>query len=139
MKRLLKKLCETTTINDIVGLRYGRGPVTLTSSDWSAVFLVCKHMKNLKKLDLGFPDVLSEESYLEVLRLLEQRCVEELRFRRPPSGTTANIFKTLMESKCSLNHEHSKLIKLYISYHDVTDENFIDTCVSSSETDTQFV
>ena len=127
-EEIVKEACETTAINDIVDLKYGYGPVTLTSSDWSAVFLVCKHMKNLKKLDLGFPDVLSEESHLDVLRLLEQRCVEELGLDRPPSSTTGNIFKTLMESKCSLNHEHSKLIKLYISYHDVTDEILSTMC-----------
>ena len=127
-EEIVKEACETTAINDIVDLKYGYGPVTLTSSDWSAVFLICKHMKNLKKLHLGYRYVLSEESYLEVLRLLEQRCVEVLRLRRPLSGTTGNIFKTLMESKCSLNHEHSKLIKLYISYHDVTDEILSTMC-----------
>ena len=137
-EEIVKEACETTTINDIVDLRYGYGPVTLTSSDWSAVFLVCKHMKNLKKLDLneahdlseksGFLRGLSEESYLEVLRLLEQRCVEELLLPGPPSGTTGNIFKTLMESKCSLNHEHSKLIKLDIFGHDVTDEILSTMC-----------
>ena len=124
-EEIVKEACETTAINDIVGLRYGDGPVSLTSSDWSAIFLVCKHMKNLKILDwvdLGYLYVLSEESYLEVLRLLEQRCVEELSLGGPLSGTTGNIFKTLMESKCSLNHEHSKLIKLDILGHDVTDE-----------------
>ena len=84
-------------------------------------------MKNLKKLYLGLDD-LSEESYLEVLRLLEQRCVEELRLDRPLSVTTGNIFKTLMKSKCSLNHEHSKLIKLYISRHNVTDEILSTMC-----------
>ena len=125
---IVKEACETTAINDIVGLRYRDGPVTLTSSDWSAVFLVCKHMKNLKKLDLGYLYVLSEEFYLEVLRLLEQRCVEELRLRRSPSGTTGNIFKTLMGSKCSLNHEHSKLIKLNIVEHYVTDEILSTMC-----------
>ena len=121
-EEIVKEACETTAINDIVDLRRGRGPVTLTSSGWSAVFYVCKHMKNLKKLDLGYLYDLSEESYLEVLRLLEQRCVEELTLCRPRFVTTGNIFKTLMESKCSLNHEHSKLIKLYIYFHDVTDE-----------------
>ena len=121
-EEIVKEACETTALNDIVDLKYGDGPVTLTSSDWSAVFLVCKHMKNLKKLDLRYLFDLSEESYLEVLRLLEQRCVEELSLDRPLSGSTKNIFKTLMESKCSLNHEHSKLIKLYISRQVVTDE-----------------
>ena len=127
-EEIVKEACETTAINDIVDLRYRRGPVTLTSSDWSATFLVCKHMKNLKKLDLRYLNDLSEESYLEVLRLLEQRCVEELWLRRPRSVTTGNIFKTLMESKCSLNHEHSKLIKLVISYNDVTDEILPTMC-----------
>ena len=126
---IVKEACETTAINDIVDLRYGYDPVKLTSSDRSAVFLVCKHMKNLKKLDLGFVRGLSEESYLEFLRLLEQRCVEELRLCwRPRSVTTGNIFKTLMESKCSLNHEHNRLIKLHILGHNVTDENLSTMC-----------
>ena len=64
-EEIVKEACETTAINDIVDLRYRRGAVTLTSSDWSAVFLVCKHMKNLKKLNLGQAG-LSEEPYLEV-------------------------------------------------------------------------
>ena len=33
-----------------------------------------------------------------------------------------------MESKCSLNHEHSKLINLYIFEHDVTDEILSTMC-----------
>ena len=45
-EEIVKETCETTAINDIVSLRCGGGPVTLTSTDWSAVFLVCKHMKN---------------------------------------------------------------------------------------------
>ena len=131
-EEIVKEVCETTAIVDIVNLSYGGEPVTLTSSDWSAVFLVCKHMKNLKKLYLGYPwgypAVLSEESYLESLRLLEQRCVEELRLDRPRSVTTGNIFKTLMKSKCSLNHEHSKLIKLDIYEHYVTDKILSTMC-----------
>ena len=127
-EEIVKEACETTAINDIVDLRYGVGSVTLTSSDWSAVFLVCKHMKNLKKLDLGFLNDLSEESHLEFLRLLEQRCVEELTLWRPRFVTTGNIFKTLMESKCSLNHKHSKLIKLDISKYDVTGEILSTMC-----------
>ena len=127
-EEIVKEACETTAMNDIVGLRKGGRLVTLTSSDWSAVFLVCKHMKNLKKLDLGYLDDLSEESYQEFLRLLEQRCVGELRLPAPRSGTTANIFKTLMESNCSLNHEHSKLVELYISEYDVTDEILSAMC-----------
>ena len=40
-EEIVKEACETTAINDIVDLRYDDGPVTFTSSDWSAVlFLV---------------------------------------------------------------------------------------------------
>ena len=70
---------------------------------------------------------LNQESYLEALRLLEQRCVEELLLDRPPSGTTRNIFKALMKSKYLLNHEHSKLIKLTICDH-VIDEILSTMC-----------
>ena len=126
-EEIVKEACKTTAINDIVGLAEGDGPVELSSGDWSAVFLVCKHMKNLKKLDL-VPTEWSEECYLAFLRLLEQRCIEELVLGRSPSGTKRNIFKSLMKSKCSLNHEHSKLVKLFLSNHDVTDEILSAMC-----------
>ena len=134
-EEIVKEACKTTAINDIVGLSRGiifflgedSGPVKLSSGDWSAVFLVCKHMKNLKKLDLS-PTKWSEECYLAFLRLLEQRCIEELVLWGSPSGTKGNIFKSLMESKCSLNHEHSKLVELVLLQHDVTDEILSAMC-----------
>ena len=127
-EEIVKEACKATAINDIVGIRYGTGPViSLTLSDWSAVFFVCKHMKNLKKLDLFGAD-LGQESYLEALQLLKQRCLKELSLDRPGSGSAGNIFRALMESKCSLNHEHSKLVKLDISRHDVTHEILLTMC-----------
>ena len=126
-EEIVKEACETTAINDIVSLREGSGPVKLSSGDWSAVFWVCKHMKNLKKLDFRITE-LSEECYLTLLRLLEQRCIEELWLGGSPSGTKGNIFKSLMVSKCLLNHEHSKLVKLFLFNHDVTDEIFSAMC-----------
>ena len=125
-EEIVKEACETTAINNIVGLK-SVNSFKMTPSDWSAVFIVCKHMKNLKKLYLEYA-FLSQESYLDVLRLLEQRCVEELSLRIPLSDTTKDIFETLMKSRCSLNHEHSKLIMLHIHGHDVTDEILSDMC-----------
>ena len=126
-EEIVKEACKTTAINDIVGLVEGGGPVELSSSDWSAVFLVCKHMKNLKELNF-LQTELSEECYLAVLRLLEQRCIEELVLGESHSGTKGNIFKSLMKSKCSLNHEHSKLVKLFLFDHDVTGEFLSAMC-----------
>ena len=80
-------------------ISYGRGPIRLTSNDWSAVFLVCKHMKNLKKLYFGRQVGLSEESDLGALRLLEQRCVEELALRRPRSGHRNNRYRMRTRSR----------------------------------------
>ena len=48
--------------------------------------------------------------------------------RRSRSRTKGNIFKSLMKSKCSLNHEHSKLVKLFLFDHDVTDEILSAMC-----------
>ena len=127
-EEIVKEACEATAINDIVDLRYGYGPVNLTSSDWSVVFFVCKHMKNLKKLDL-FGVELSQESYLEALKLLEQRCIQELLLRGPRSGTTGNIFESLLKSKCSLNHEQcNRLTKLHISDHNITGKILSTMC-----------
>ena len=127
-EEIVKEACETTAINDIIGLTGGDGPVELTSNDWSAVFFICKHMKNLKKIYLVGVDLLSLESYLEVLRLLEQRCIEELTLVRPDSVPVGNIFKSLMASRCSLNHLHSKLAKLFFYKHHVTDEFLSAMC-----------
>ena len=118
---IVREACETTDMNDIVVLTYSISPFDLTPSDWSGVFFVCKHMKHLKKLDLRRAN-LSQKSYLEALGLLEKRCVEDLSLGSPRSGTAGNIFKTLMESTCSLNHVCSKLVRLNIDDHDVTDE-----------------
>ena len=132
-EEIVREACKTTAINDIVRLEEGFGldevvgPVKLSSSDWSAVFLVCKHMKNLKKLNL-WRTKLSEECYLALLRLLEQRCIEELVLDKSPFGTKGNIFKSLLESKCSLNHKHSKLVKLSLFRHDVTGEILSAMC-----------
>ena len=126
-EKIVEEACETTVINDIVGINYGGGPVALTSRDWSAVFFVCKHMKNLRKLHLVGAH-LSQESYVGALRLLEQRCVEELSLGSPYYGPTGNVFKTLTESKCSLNHKHSKLIKLNIFSYYVADGMLSTMC-----------
>ena len=130
-QEIVEEACKATAINDIVDLTLDIfSQVKLSPSDWSSVFFVCKHMKNLKKLYLEGSH-LSRESYLEAFKfILQQRCVEELWLRRQPSGSSGNIFKILMESKCSLHHSKQcrKLIKLTIDDHRVTDEILLSMC-----------
>ena len=125
VEEIVKKACETTALNDIVEYDLSSSPKVTTSSDWSAAFYVCKHLKNLKKIDSG-GYLMSKEYYQEALKLLEQRCLEELRIFYCSLG---NIFKTLIESKCLLNHKQcSKFIKLDIFNYDLTDENLLSMC-----------
>ena len=126
VEEIVKEACETTALNDIIGLNDLRlRSHQSTSSDWSAVFYFCKHMKNLKKLYLSGTNW-SQESYQEALRMLQERCVEELLLGKPNCCNTGNVFKTLMESKCSLTHKQcSKLIALHIVNHDLTNKNLL--------------
>ena len=82
-------------------------------------------MKNLKELDLSSIEShnMSQECYQEALRLLKQRCIEELSLGVPYPGSMGNVFKTLMESKCALNHQQcSKLTKLVLICDYFTDD-----------------
>ena len=126
---IVKEACETTAINDVVSLtNTGMGGLYLTSSDWAAVTFVCKHMKKLTRLDLCLYNS-NEECYLEVNKLLQQRCVKQLVL--VGSFTVAvemeHLCKTLMESKCALKHEHRKLAELDVRHLYETDERCMST------------
>ncbi|CAB4025905.1 NACHT, LRR and PYD domains-containing 14-like, partial [Paramuricea clavata] len=120
---IAKQACETTAMSDVVSLsRMGRS--TLTSSDWAAVTFVCKLMKKLTKLDFGtWTEPLSEHCYLEINKLLQQRCIKELNLSGLLDADIeeGDVFKALMESNCSLKHEHVKLTQLKIACFRVTD------------------
>jgi hypothetical protein len=111
---IAKEACEITAMNDVVSLTNRIAPA-LTSSDWAAVTFVCKYMKKLTTLDLDLGGS-SGECSLEVNKLLQQRCVKQLKFRSIEAG---HLFKALMKSNCSLEHEHVKLTELYIDYFPV--------------------
>jgi hypothetical protein len=58
-KNLIEKCAETTAMNDVTDLSYELvhdSPLLLplSLSDWGKVTLLCKHMKNLKALELMF-------------------------------------------------------------------------------------
>ena len=125
---VVKKACEKTAMNDVVSLIYAPPDNALTgftSSDWAAVTFVCKHMKQLSALDLNLSHS-SKECHLEVMKLLQQRCIKELTLTVKGFGSSylavKHVFVTFMNSRCILNHEHSKLTELRLQYSHITDE-----------------
>ncbi|CAB3990290.1 Hypothetical predicted protein, partial [Paramuricea clavata] len=110
---VVKKACETTAMNDVVSLIYAPPDNALTGftpSDWAAVTFVCKHMKQLSALDLDLSQS-SEKCHLEVMKLLQQRCIKELTLIVKGFGgsylAVNHVFVTFMNSRCILNHEHN--------------------------------
>ncbi len=128
---IIREACETTAMNDIVSLGNLRLSLPAFSVDWGAVFFVCKYMKKLKRLEVSF---WSEECLLEVSKLLQQRCMEQLtlvlpEFVGPAKAVDADgLCKALVESNCTLKHEHSKLSELNIEKFHVTDESLSTMC-----------
>ena len=154
---IAKEACETTAMNDVVSLRrtdsskfsdlckhvgFKKHQLDLTSSDWAAVTFVCKHMKKLTRIDFDLPSIV-KECYLEVFKFLQQRCIKQLTLRtfytstrkfnflvkdRDKNIAAKDLFKALVESKCALKHEHSKLTELNIDGIDVTEESSSTMC-----------
>jgi hypothetical protein len=128
---IVKKACETTAMIDVVSLTC-LGRPSVTSSDWAAVAFVCKHMKKLTTLFISL-DKSSEECYLEFNKLLLQRCIKQLKLLGDRSSNlyleAGHLFKALMESNCSLKHEHVKLTELDIRRLRATDgESLLTMC-----------
>ncbi|XP_028406608.1 uncharacterized protein LOC114529079 [Dendronephthya gigantea] len=118
---IVKEACEKAAMNDVLRLSYNHGPRILSSSEWAAVFFVCKQMKELTDIYLKLPDW-SDESYMEFCKLLQQRCIKKLSLKAPGLDVTLSklrdpplakpFFEALMKSMCTLDHQHSELIKL---------------------------
>jgi Ran GTPase-activating protein (RanGAP) involved in mRNA processing and transport len=107
-EEITKEVCEATAINDSVELHTVFK--NLSPSEWAAVTFVCKHMKNLANLTLfGF----AADCLPEVLGLLRKRCRHKLQMGSEAYGAVTNeigqVFSSLMELNCTLDHKHTKL------------------------------
>ena len=133
-ENVVKNACETTAMNDVVSLIYAPPDNALngfTSSDWAAVTFVCKHMKQLSALDLDLSHS-SKECHLEVIKLLQQRCIKKLTLIVKGFGSSylavKHVFLTLMNSRCIQNHEHSKLTWLALQFCHITEQCLSTIC-----------
>ena len=124
---ITQKVCETTAINDLAELGTGHF-YHLSSSECVALTFVCKHMKKLPNLALS--KLISADCLPEVLGLLRKRCLNKLEMGLALFPTVGweidQVFSALMEMKCTLDHEHTKLTSLTLGKFRMT-----KTCLPS--------
>jgi GTPase SAR1 family protein len=134
-ENLIGKCTEATTINEVVDLSYklvydstSSLPLPLTLSDWDAVALVCKHMKNLMSLELRVFNV-DFERIVDVTKLLEQRCIKKVKIQGSRNSVVINVrgaVSALLKSTCVVEHEHSEVTELHFGWLYISDDTWWD-------------
>ena len=114
----MKYVCERNVIKDAVEL-IAVASHNISSIDWEAVTFVCQHLNTLTRFVLN-----NGNCFEEMFNFLKGRCTYELTFSRSGENMDINaerVFMTLMNSKCTLKHEHVNLTVLGL--HGFTDED----------------
>ena len=108
---IVKTLCQEKTV------RHSLLQKSLSTSDCVAITFVCKHLKNLKVLSLQH-SFTKDDCFLEVRKLLQQRCLETLYFSDVNLKKGSELAKeqpgeqltsALVRQKCTLIYEHVNL------------------------------
>ena len=84
----------------------------MSSTDWDAVTFVCQHLNSLTRFVLNSGNL---DCFEEMLNFLKGSCTYELTFSKFDKNMDINaerVFMTLMNSKCTLKHEHANLTVL---------------------------
>ncbi|XP_028400807.1 NACHT, LRR and PYD domains-containing protein 14-like [Dendronephthya gigantea] len=91
----------------------------LSTSDVSAMVFVCKHLDFLNCLVITR---VSSACLMEAFKLLHGRCLKSLIVEDCNlHDMGVKRCATALTSECQLNHSHSKLTKLRLSYNSITD------------------
>jgi hypothetical protein len=107
---IVKTVCQNTDLNLVTKIKHIGSLESLSTSECVAITFVCKHLNNLKTLCLA-DSLTQDDCFLEVSKLLQQRCLESLFFCNNEGSDWAKeqITSALMRQKCTLNHKHVKL------------------------------
>ena len=119
-EEIAKEVCKTTALKNVFWLRIGGN---IPPSDLAAITFVCKHMKNFQNLELFDPLSRLSDKCQEIQELLQKRCLHQLRIRSHPTVVKA-VLNALLESKCNLNHNHTKLTSLDIPVYNRSGDEF---------------
>jgi hypothetical protein len=123
---IVKSVCQKTDLNLVTKIIHTFVSLSLSTSDWAAITFVCKHLNNLKCLHLS-NSFTEDDCFLELSKLLQQRCLETLFFSNENGSDWAReqLTSALMRQKCTLHHEHAKLNRLHL------DIGMTEECVSN--------
>ena len=119
-EEIAEEVCETTALKNVFWLRIDGN---IPPSDLAAIAFVCKHMKNFQNLELYDPFDRLSDKYQEIQELLQKRCLHQLEIKAYPTVVKA-VLNALLESKCNLNHNHTKLTSLDILVHNRSGDEF---------------
>ena len=120
---IVKDVCETTILNDVVEL-FSIVFVELLPSEWAAVTAVCKHMRKLALLDLHCHN---KDSLPGVQQLLQKRCIKKLKLDNSARSQTGmdHVFSALTKVNCTLKDRDTctKLTLLRLTGYSTTEED----------------
>ena len=127
---IVKQACEQTDLNMVT--RINGVMDSQFTSEWAAMTFVWKHLKNVQKL--LFRNAITDDNFLrDVGEFVQQRCLNDLTLHTIESECNLSevakvrFFKSLMKSKCTLDHEHVKFRTLALRIG-LTDADIPNIC-----------
>ena len=141
---IVKQACEQTDLNMVTRIARFMSLAPLPSSEWAAVTFLWKHLKNMQDL-LLLRAITDENCLRDVGEFVQQRCLNSLHLDSTnilcnlSEGAKVRFFKSLMESKCTLDHDHVKfrVLALCIGFTDADIPNISKFIRSGRATDLQ--
>ena len=103
---IVQEICKTTGMSNATSLHIL--PFNPTPSECAAVTFICKHLENLAQFTLFG---VSSDSFQEVEKLLQERCLNTLQFFHT-KVEPGRVFSALTKLNCKLNHNHTNLTSL---------------------------
>ena len=121
---IAKETAASSALKDVTSIQCFYGKL-LYPNDFAAMVFVCKHLNCLTDLTLnGIEDL---DCYLEVTKLLQERCIKTLCLCnstyewRPQWLVLQYVLTALMKAECHMNHEHSELTELDLRGNSISD------------------
>ena len=109
---IVKQVCESAKLNLITKISSSEGNPDIKfplRSVWVGMTFLWRYFKNLRSLEISNLTP-QDNRFIDVSEFVKERCLESLELSA--SGRLLSLdylFANLMNSKCTLNHEHAQL------------------------------
>ena len=129
---VVKQACEHTDLNMVTTIEIPMSLAPLSTNEWAAMTFIWKHLKNVQ--DLSLVTEISDKNRLrDVGEFVQQRCLNSLHLFNTnilcnlSEGAKVRFFKSLMESKCTIDHDHVKF-RIFALQIGLTDADVPNIC-----------